>query len=223
VWVKSIDANPRSQDCVSQRPFGQRVGSGPLKNLLLKTNRTTMLWVQFSLLAKNKRMSFQCWRHKDSNDQMLGGRSIHSSVHHHNQVQALDLGSCSPHCTQRIHVRLCHSSTFLEGEEAQHTQRKLVCVGVPKLCGLNLLMRTHAPKTASLRAHRPLGQNSSWLGEDIGFWWHPTRRWKCMVACIRQACTVHRHRQARVGERGLFIWCLEEDVEVAFWWMGCEL
>jgi hypothetical protein len=43
VWVKSIDANPRSQDCVSQRPFGQRVGSGPLKNLLLKTNRTTML------------------------------------------------------------------------------------------------------------------------------------------------------------------------------------
>ena len=84
VWVKSIDANPRSQDCVSQRPFGQRVGSGPLKNLLLRTNRTTMLWVQFSLLAKNKRMSFQCWRHKDSNDQMLGGRSIHSSVHHHN-------------------------------------------------------------------------------------------------------------------------------------------
>jgi hypothetical protein len=69
------------------------------------------------------------------------------------QVQALDLGSCSPHCTQRIHVRLCHSSTFLEGEEIQHTQRKLVCVGVPKLCGLNLLMRTHTPKTASLRDH----------------------------------------------------------------------
>ena len=28
--------------------------------------------------------------------------------------------------------------------------------------------------------------------------------------------TGERRGEARVGERGLFIWCLEEDVEVAF-------
>ena len=41
------------------------------------------------------------------------------------------------------------------------TKRKDYFVGVPKLCGLNL-MRTHTPKnTATLRAHWPLGQEET--------------------------------------------------------------
>ena len=57
------------------------------------------------------------------------------------QVPALDLGSCSPHCHSKDTLGSCRLSLFLGKELRQHDthKKKLICVGVPKLCGLNLI------------------------------------------------------------------------------------
>jgi hypothetical protein len=71
-------------------------------------------------------------------------------------------GSCSPHCNSKDTLVSCRPSLFLGREPRKHNthKKKLICVRVPKLCGLNLIdanphsQRLRWRKTKKEMSHR---------------------------------------------------------------------